>query len=202
VTTLSIDADSGWKTGLHAMNKLLVHPTVAPHRLGATTDLQWKARVFHAFMLMTRLALGGVLGYAGLVKALDTAAFADAIANYELLPPPGYRTLAVVLPWVEMGLGLFLVCELFLRASALLSMLLCLLFSGAVLSAMVRGLDIGCGCFGSVEYVHVGLSALALDLAMITASTLVLIFPRQSLALRSHAEVDRTGSTRRGTPRR
>jgi putative oxidoreductase len=180
----------------------LVHPTVSRPRLATTADTQWRARVFHAFMLLTRLTLGGVLVYAGAAKATDTAAFADVIANFEILPPRGYQTLAVVLPWVEMGLGLFLICGLFSRVAALLSMLLCLTFGAAVLSAIVRGLDIACGCFGTSEYAHVGLRALTVDVAMVAASALVLIFPKQSLMRWFHVEVDLTDPTHRRTTRR
>lgn len=179
-----------------------VHPTVTPHRLATTADAQWRAQVFHIFMLLTRLTVGGVLVYAGASKVTDTSAFADVIANFEILPPRGYQTLAVVLPWVEMGLGSFLICGLFLRASALLSLMMCLTFGAAVLSAMVRGLDIACGCFGTSEYAHVGLRALAVDVAMVAASALVLIFPKQSLILWFHEEVDPTDPTHRRTTRR
>lgn len=179
----------------------LVRPTVAPCSLTATTDTQWNARIFHAFMLLTRLTLGGVLVYAGAAKATDTSAFENVIANFEILPPPGYQTLAVVLPWVEMGLGSFLICGLFLRASALLSMLLCLTFGGAVISAMVRGLDIECGCFGTKEYARVGLHTLAVDIAMFAASALVLIFSKQSLMRWFRKEVDLTDTTHHKTPR-
>jgi hypothetical protein len=145
--------------------------------------------------------LGGVLVYAGAAKAADTSAFADVIANFEILPPRGYQTLAVVLPWVEMGLGSLMICGLFLRASALLSMLLCLAFGGAVISAMVRGLDIACGCFGTREYARVGLRALTVDMAMIAASALVFIFSKQSFLRWFHEEVDLRDPTHRRTPR-
>ena len=97
---------------------------------------------------MARTALAAVFVYAGAVKVLDPAAFARAIDHFRLLPHLLAPAMAVYLPWVEIvgGVGLFWPRG---RAGALLLLLgLCLLFCAAITSALARGLDISCGCFG------------------------------------------------------
>jgi uncharacterized membrane protein YphA (DoxX/SURF4 family) len=107
-----------------------------------------------------RAALAAVLVYAGAVKALDPAAFARAIEHYRLLPHPLPAVVAVYLPWLEIACGAALFWPRLRRGALMLSLALCLLFCAVIASAMVRGLDISCGCFGSggVEGASIGLS--------------------------------------------
>lgn len=98
--------------------------------------------------LAARILLAAAFFYAGGIKALDPAAFALAIDNYRLLPYSAAAALAVYLPWLEIacGIGLFW-SRLRLGALAVL-VALCVVFGGAIASAVMRDLDIGCGCFG------------------------------------------------------
>ena len=98
--------------------------------------------------LVARILLAAAVLYAGGIKAVDPAAFALAIDNYRLLPYSAAAVLAIYLPWLEIecGIGLFW-SRLRLGALAVL-VGLCLVFGGAIATAVMRDLDIGCGCFG------------------------------------------------------
>ena len=113
--------------------------------------------------------LAGVFGYAGVVKALDLQGFAQAVGNYRLLPPLLVTWIAVCLPWWELGAAIALLWPGWRRSGALLVAGFSGVFSVAIGSAWVRGLDIACGCFGSGSH-GVGLAALALDLACLAAA--------------------------------
>ena len=95
-----------------------------------------------------RIVLAAVFVYAGTVKALDPAAFADAIDGYRLLPYPAGAALALILPWIEMAGGLGVLWTRTRLGALSLLFSLCLIFGAAVASAWIRGLDITCGCFG------------------------------------------------------
>ena len=96
-----------------------------------------------------RLLLGGLFLAAGLAKGRDVSAFAGEIAAYRLLPYVLNYLVAATLPAVEILLGGLLLWGRRVRGAALLAALLTLVFIGALLSAMLRGLQIDCGCFGS-----------------------------------------------------
>ena len=105
----------------------------------------------HPFLSRSfRVILGAVFIFAGVEKIFAPADFAQAIRNYMILPLSVTNLVAIVLPWLELFCGFFLLAGLFIRASALLITILNLVFIFALLSVMVRGLDISCGCFGSV----------------------------------------------------
>lgn len=95
-----------------------------------------------------RLLLGGVFVWAGAVKALDVAAFAGQVAAYQLLPYAWNYAIAAALPYVELLAGVLLLCNLRVKAAALLVVSLNGLFIVVLVSVLARGLNIDCGCFG------------------------------------------------------
>ena len=102
-----------------------------------------------AFILWSMaLLLAAVFGYAGAQKLRDPGAFATDIANFQLVPSGPSALLAVYLPWLELLVAAGLLLPRWRGASAMLSCLLLAVFTFAVAAAMVRGLDISCGCFG------------------------------------------------------
>jgi putative oxidoreductase len=119
---------------------------------------------------MLRLGLGGIFIAAGVIKILDPAQFASDIANYRLMPHELINLLAITLPWIEVAAGLLLITGPWKRASALAILLMMVVFLAAIGQATVRGLNIKCGCFGTVEGRKVGLIALAEDAAMLAVA--------------------------------
>jgi uncharacterized membrane protein YphA (DoxX/SURF4 family) len=104
-----------------------------------------------AFLLMARLIVGGILLYAGFMKAMaPLAEFVAAIDAYHLLPYKVITPLAFGLPWIEMWVGIFLIAGYAMRLSASLATMLFTMFFGVLGSAIARGIDLSsCGCFGS-----------------------------------------------------
>ncbi len=95
----------------------------------------------------SRLILAAVFIYAGVVKAQDITAFAGEIANYKLFPYAWNYLIAAILPYLEMLCGVLLLLNRRIQPAALILILLNSVFIIALVSAMVRGLDIDCGCF-------------------------------------------------------
>ena len=102
-------------------------------------------------LLLLRIIVGGVFIWAGALKIADPLGFAQSIENYQVVPHSLAFLIAVVLPWVEVLSGVFLIIGLFRRSSALLISLLLVGFIGLVALALARGIDTSCGCFGSLS---------------------------------------------------
>ena len=117
-----------------------------------------------------RIILAAVFVYAGAAKALDPAAFADAIGSYRLLPHPAGVALALYLPWLEITGGLGVLWSRTRQGALSLLFLLCLVFAIAVASAWIRGLDIACGCFGGGA-----VGAAALRTSLLRSASLALL---------------------------
>jgi len=127
----------------------------------------------------SRLVLGGLLLWAGLVKVGDRQGMALAIDSYQLLPGAMVRPLAAALPWVEVALGIFLILGLFVRFSAIATGLLLVAFLVGMAQAKARGLAIDCGCFGGGGPGQgVSWFDIVRDLVLMGVAGLVLLLPR------------------------
>ena len=94
-----------------------------------------------------RILLGAIFIYAALLKIADPVAFAGSVAAYKILPYFASYLTAAVLPFVELSCGLLLVCGYRVRGGALIIGAMNLVFMIALSTAILRGLDIDCGCF-------------------------------------------------------
>jgi uncharacterized membrane protein YphA (DoxX/SURF4 family) len=100
--------------------------------------------------LLLRLYLAGVFIYASLHKINFPAEFADNIAGYLIVPYWLVNPLALFMPWLELVSGLFLLAGVRVRAASLVIGGMLVMFTVAVIVALVQETPIGCGCFQSV----------------------------------------------------
>jgi len=97
-----------------------------------------------------RIYLGYCFIYASLSKIPDPAQFAEATANYRLVPFMFLNLGAVILPWIELITGLFLIIGFKLRTSVIVIGLLLIIFDLMILINMYQGAPINCGCYDIV----------------------------------------------------
>jgi uncharacterized membrane protein YphA (DoxX/SURF4 family) len=100
-------------------------------------------------ILSARFILGGVFVYASFDKILHPAAFSEALYNYQILPDELINLTAIILPCLELVLGIFLIINFWMPGTVLMCNLLLTTFIGALLFNMARGLNINCGCFST-----------------------------------------------------
>jgi putative oxidoreductase len=99
-------------------------------------------------LLAVRVVLGVILLYAGIAKSIDTQSFADAIYAFRILPSVLINPMAITLPILEITLGCMLIAGRAERLTLLAVSLLLAVFSLVLGQALIRGLNIDCGCFG------------------------------------------------------
>lgn len=128
------------------------------------------------------LLAGAVFIYAGAVKLIDPLQFASDISRYQILSWPIALRLAFYLPWLEVLCGLALVFHRLLAGALFLTIGLMLVFSGATLAAKVRGIDVTCGCFGSVTGNLSFTWHLVLDLALLGSLVLLWFWRPRSVS--------------------
>jgi uncharacterized membrane protein YphA (DoxX/SURF4 family) len=139
---------------------------------------------------LCRLVLAAVFLFAAWPKLLDPAAFAKAIDNYRVTFPligKGYENLvAGFLPALEFVTAFGLLWNRTKRAATLLVMIMLVMFIILISQAVLRGLNIDCGCFGSgatskLMARHVGLTAILEDVVWLALAVFVYIrTPRRS----------------------
>ena len=140
----------------------------------------------HAYLgLAARVYLAIVFLVACWHKILDPAAFALDVATYQILPLEVVNLAAILLPWVELAAGLMLLVGFRTRAAALLVSGMLLTFTLALGLALLRGLDMSCGCFASqgIDQDPISWRTLARDGAWLALSLYVLVFDRAPLGV-------------------
>jgi putative oxidoreductase len=115
---------------------------------------------------LARWILGALLLWAGAAKVAQPEALASAIAGFRLLPAPVVAPLAVILPYFELLLGLYLVAGLFTRLAGWVATLQFVIYAGAIASAVLRGIPANCGCFGPGDAAVADWPHVAFDLAL------------------------------------
>ncbi|HMP72377.1 MAG TPA: MauE/DoxX family redox-associated membrane protein [Kiritimatiellia bacterium] len=99
-----------------------------------------------------RLLLGGVFIYAAWPKIVNPEAFAQLIYHYKLVPDALINPMALILPWLELVCGVFLiVAPRFRQGAAILIIAMLIVFTFAVGINVVLGREITCGCFSVAE---------------------------------------------------
>lgn len=129
---------------------------------------------YDLFLLLLRIALGAVFAYAGVIKIMDPVAFAGSIAAYKILPYFGNYLAGAILPWVELVCGVLLVTGYRWRGAAVIILVLNINFILALISTLVRGLDIDCGCFRQGGDKTSAWTAIARDMVLLFMTLAVL----------------------------
>lgn len=139
------------------------------------------------FLFSLRILLGFVFIFAAISKAAEPETFARSIANYKLLPMFLINILAITLPWIELCTGILLVFGVSIKEnSAILSTLL-LVFIIAIGISLVRGLDIDCGCFGTVDGTKIGILKLIENFGLLVSGLILIKFDANFLSISAKA---------------
>jgi hypothetical protein len=134
--------------------------------------------------LAARIILGTVFVYASFDKIRYPEPFAQNIIGYDILPLAWTNIAAIWLPWLELVSGVMLILGVWVRSNALIVNFLLIVFIIALISAIVRGLDISCGCFevGDSES-QVGWMRVIEDVGLLLLSLWLMKFPNSKWAL-------------------
>jgi uncharacterized membrane protein YphA (DoxX/SURF4 family) len=114
-----------------------------------------------------QIAIGVLFALAALAKLGNLQGFALQLHNFRIVPIPLENLFALSLPWIELVAALALVLGIQARGAAYVATGLMAIFTLAVVAALVRGLDIECGCFGTADGSRVGLVKVAQNLGML-----------------------------------
>jgi uncharacterized membrane protein YphA (DoxX/SURF4 family) len=133
------------------------------------------SRVVPVVLLVLRVGLGLIFLAAGGFKIGHAAEFAQEIAQFRLLPEGLIAPLALLMPFLEAMLGVYLLIGLFSRASAWVAAALLLIFDLAIASAVVRGLHLHCGCFGPNDQTVTTWTEVARDAVLVVLAVVVAV---------------------------
>ena len=103
-------------------------------------------KIHPVLILIIRFLLGLIFIYASYDKILDPGKFARDISNYHVVPFGLENTIAIILPWLELIIGLGIIGGVYVNASVFISGGLLIVFIILFTQAILRGFNIDCGC--------------------------------------------------------
>jgi uncharacterized membrane protein YphA (DoxX/SURF4 family) len=83
-----------------------------------------------------RLIVGGAFVVAGALKIAGPAKFAVDVSNYRLVPHELINLVAILVPWIEVTAGAFVLAGIWLRTAALVITSLTVMFFAVIVSAL------------------------------------------------------------------
>jgi putative oxidoreductase len=107
-------------------------------------------------ILIFRIVIGTIFLIAASSKIADPAIFAKELANYKMFPELMINIIAVTLPWIELICSIFIISGIRMKSVSLILGILIIAFNISVLTAMIKGLNINCGCHTKIMAEQVG----------------------------------------------
>lgn len=95
-----------------------------------------------------RLVVGGMFLVAAYPKVMNAAAFAMSVRGYKIIPFSLSNLFAIAVSWSELFAAVMLILGILTRKAASAIAILLVVFIAAIITVMVRGMVVDCGCFG------------------------------------------------------
>jgi len=140
-----------------------------------------KATIINYIIATIRLYVALVFILSGLDKINDLSTFSNAIENYKLLPIGLVNIFAIIIPWIEVIAGAMLLMGIFIKENSLIIFSMLSVFTLAIFFALLKGLNIDCGCQGTSQGQQIGVFKLIENIALMIGAFLGIKFPRQKL---------------------
>ena len=148
------------------------------------------SKIFNNKYLLTiiRLFLGFMFIFAAVTKISDPEGFSQAIYNYKILPLSFVNILAIILPWIELCAGILMIFGISVKENSAIIFGLLLIFIIAITISLFRGLDINCGCFGTVNGSRVGLLKILENIGLLFLSIILIKFDAKFLSIENNGK--------------
>lgn len=133
-------------------------------------------------ILIARILIGGILIYASIDKIVDPGGFAGTIDNYRIIPFGLDNIMAIILPWLELIVGLCLIIGVFIDGAAFLVIIMMVVFISAITYAILSGYNIECGC-GLKPGELIGIQKIIEDITYLILAWMILKRPNHRFEL-------------------
>ncbi len=127
------------------------------------------------FIIRVLIALLFIITGAG--KIAEPLQFSVAIMKYQIFGLVFANLIAIYIPWLELIVGILLLFGIYIKENVLFIDIMLLLFNVLIITAIIMGLNIDCGCYGSSGAMKVGFTKLLTNFGIIVLSLPLLFAP-------------------------
>jgi putative oxidoreductase len=126
------------------------------------------------FLLLLRILLSIVFIFAAIEKIASPENFSVAISNYKLFSIEIINITAIIIPWIELTTGLLLLFGISVKENSAIITFLLIVFTLAIIISLFRGLNIDCGCFGTVYGSKIGILKICENILLIMSGLIII----------------------------
>lgn len=137
-----------------------------------------KTKIKTYFLELIRFVLAFLFILAAIEKLTNPFAFALSIDAYQIFPEWVTNISTFFIPWLELFIGFGLLFKFKLKANLYLYLFLMIAFTLLVLVALLKGLDIECGCYGESS-TKIGLVKLFENILIVVFVLLLILIKKQ-----------------------
>jgi putative oxidoreductase len=142
------------------------------------TESKYPVTLVRYLCLLIRLVTGGVFIVSSMSKLPMQSRFVEVVQSFQLLPGPLTVAYGLVLPWVELLVGCYLVLGILVKPGAIITILMCISFLIANISSVIRGEYYCPGCFGELFALSVT-QAITIDILIIIGAAVLLLVTKK-----------------------
>ena len=133
-------------------------------------------------VLISRILIGGILIYSSFEKFIDPSRFASVINNYHIIPFGLENSFGIILPWIELIVGICLMLGIFIDGVAFIVIIIMVIFIIAITYAIINGYNIECGC-GLKPGEMIGIQKIIEDFTYLILAWMILKRPKHRFEL-------------------
>ncbi len=136
--------------------------------------------------ISSRMVLSIIFIFFAIDKIADPVQFAKEINNYKILPDYLINISAIILPWIELFVGFLIFIGSKIKSASIITAAMLIVFIIAVSIAMAKGLNINCGCSGSLAQ-KVGWAKIIENISLIILCIYLYVFPDSRFSIMKNA---------------
>lgn len=120
-------------------------------------------------IIFFRVLTGLVFIVSAMGKIMDLPQFGRIIYSYSVVPDSWVAVLAIIIPYLELSLGIMLILDLYSGIAGFIGFILIFFFTLISMYRYINGDVSDCGCFGKLIQRDNDLTLLAENLVLMTA---------------------------------
>lgn len=124
-----------------------------------------------------RALFGGIFIFAGFLKLIDLDGFENAIRSFALIPGEVIPYVKFLVPFAELLFGGAIAVGISVPRSAEVVLGFLVAFTAAVITKVLEGAEISCGCFGGLDNGSIGPSTVIRNLGLMVWGTFLAVHP-------------------------
>jgi len=124
---------------------------------------------------LIRLILAFLFILSALQKFKSLETFALSVDAYQIFPAFLVNLITIIIPWLELFIGTGLLFKYKLQSNLISYLFMMISFTILVFIAMIKGLDIDCGCFGESS-TKVGVQKVAENMIIVLGNLILIRF--------------------------